>query len=352
MGKRVCKKREGVRVNMTTFLSAIIILGLLIVFHELGHFTAAKLTGIKVLEFSIGMGPAIFKIQKGETLYSLRALPIGGYVKMEGEDKNSEDERAFVNKPLWARMVVVVAGAIMNFVLAFLIFIIMMIIVPAIPLPVIEELSPGMPAQEAGLVSGDKIVMLDGNKVRIQKDVSYFLDKNQGEVIKVTVVREGAKLAFDVTPRYNEEYKRYLLGYTPKVVKPGFTQIISNAYYETAFLSKAIIVSFKDLITGKVDLGQVSGPVGIVGAIGGAAKAGFEYLLFFAALISINLGIFNLLPIPALDGSRLMFLAIEGIRRKPIDPEKEGMVHMIGLALLMLLLIFVTFNDVSKLFSR
>ncbi len=330
---------------------AILILGLLIVFHETGHYMAAKLVNIKVHEFSIGMGPKIFNVQKGETEYTLRVLPIGGYVKMEGEDESSEDERAFGNRPLWARIIVVAAGAVMNFILAFIIFIIILSSMPAIPQPIVGELMEGMPAQEAGLLPGDKVVQLNDYKVYIQKDISYFLDRNKGEAIDAIIEREGKRVHYTITPRFNEEYGRYMLGYNVKNIKPTILTVLTNSYYETAFLTKAILVSFGDLITGKVGFGQVSGPVGIVGEIGNAAKAGFEYLLFLAALISINLGIFNLLPIPALDGSRIMFLLLEGVRGKPINPEREGMVHMVGFVLLLLLMVMVTFNDLARIFG-
>ncbi|MCG8500335.1 MAG: RIP metalloprotease RseP [Firmicutes bacterium] len=337
---------------MTTVISAIIILGVLILFHELGHFSVAKLVDVKVHEFSIGMGPQLFKFVKGETLYSLRALPIGGYVKLEGEDQDSNDARAFSNKPVWARIAVLAAGAIMNFILGFLIFVILLAIEPAVPQPVVGELMEGMPAQEAGLLQGDRIVQLNEYKVNIQKDVSYFLSKNNDRPIDMIVLRDGQKVNVKLTPQFNEKYNRYMLGYTAKTVKMNFFGLMRTAYYETALMTKMIILSFGELFTGKDGLAQVSGPVGIVGAIGGAAKAGISPLLFLAALISINLGIFNLLPIPALDGSRIMFVVIEGIRRKPINPEKEGLVHMIGLGMLLLLMVIATFNDISRILGQ
>lgn len=337
-------------LTVTTIIAAVIILGLLILFHELGHFSIAKLVDIKVHEFSIGMGPQLVEFTRGETMYSLRVFPIGGYVKLEGEDQSSEDERAFGNKPLWARIAVLAAGATMNFILGFLIFVLLLSTASEIPEPVIDEVMPGMPAEQAKLLPGDRLVRLNDYTVHIQKDVFYFLERNQGEPINIVVERDGVELPpITVTPQKHEEYQRYMLGYTARTVKPDVWNVIRNAYYETLFLTKAIIVSLGDLVTGRVGFNQVSGPVGIVSAIGGAAKAGIDALLFLAALISINLGIFNLLPIPALDGSRIMFLIVEGIRRKPINPEKEGLVHMIGLALLILLMIFATFNDISRI---
>ncbi|WP_094547360.1 RIP metalloprotease RseP [Petroclostridium xylanilyticum] len=337
---------------MTTLISAVVVFALLIFFHELGHFTIAKLVGIKVHEFAIGMGPRLAKFTKGETVYSLRAFPIGGFVMMEGEVESSKDERAFSNKPLWARIAVVAAGAIMNFILGFLIFIIILSMEPAIPQPVVGELVPGKPAEKAGILPGDRIIQLNDYKVNIQNDVRYFLDKNKDNMIKVIVLRQGQRISFQLKPELDPKYQTYIIGYNAKSVKTNFYNVISNAYYQTAFLTKVIVTSLGDLVTGKAGLNQISGPVGIVQGIGSAAKAGIGNLAFLAALISINLGIFNLLPIPALDGSKIMFLLIEGIRRKPISPEREGMVHLIGFAMLIILLIFATFNDIARIVGR
>jgi|LSQX01.1.fsa_nt_gb regulator of sigma E protease len=337
--------------NLITAISAIIIFSLLVLFHEAGHFTIAKLAGIKVHEFAIGMGPKLLKYKKGETLYSIRAFPIGGFVKMEGEDESSEDERAFNKKPIIHRIAVVAAGAIMNFILGFIIFIIMFLMVDSIPQPVIEEVIQDMPAQKAGLLQGDRIIKLNNSKIRTQKDISYFLLRSEGENIQVTVERNGERLEMSLAPEFNEEEDRYMMGYSFRMEETNFTNAIYAAYHETLFMTKLIFVSLGQLITGKVSVDQMAGPVGIVREIGGAARAGILQLLQLAALISINLGLFNLLPIPALDGSRIVFLVIEGIRRKPINPEKEGMVHMVGFALLMVLLLVVTFSDISKLFG-
>ncbi len=334
---------------MTTAVSAIIILGLLILFHELGHFSVAKLVGMKVHEFAVGMGPKIIKFTKGETLYTLRALPIGGYVKLEGEDQKSEDKRAFGNKPLIARIAVLFAGAAMNFILGFLIFLILMSGTPQIITPVIEEVMPDMPAAEAGLMPGDRIEKLDSTRVNIHKDIIFFLDMNGAQPIDVTIVREGGRKVLQIVPAIHPEYGRYMFGYSPKLAETTIINAIKYAYYDTVFYTKFIFVHLGTLFRGQGTFEDVSGPVGIVGAIGGAARAGIEPLMILAAIISINLGIFNLLPIPALDGSRIMFLLLEGIRRKPIDPEKEGLVHMIGLAMLLLLMVFATFNDITRL---
>ena len=334
---------------MTTAIAAIIILGLLILFHELGHFSVAKLVGIKVHEFAVGMGPKVIKFTKGETLYTLRALPIGGYVKLEGEDQKSDDERAFGNKPLLARIAVLVAGATMNFILGFLIFVILLSMSGAIVEPIIGQLTPGMPAAQAGLMPGDRIERLNNKRVYTQTDIVFFINTNQDGPINATIMRDGQRKEIKITPQLNEEYGRYMIGYQAQLAEPTVINIIKYAYYDTISHTKLIFEGLATLLRGQGSAEDIAGPVGIVGAIGGAARAGIQPLMILAAIISINLGIFNLLPIPALDGSRIMFLLIEGIRRKPIDPEKEGMVHMIGLVMLLLLMVFTVFNDVTRL---
>jgi len=337
-------------VMLVTAISAIIVFALLIFIHELGHFSVAKMVDIKVHEFAIGMGPLLAKFKKGETMYSIRALPIGGYVKMEGEEEASTDERAFRNRPLWARIAVIVAGAFMNLVLGFVIFIILTYMSGGIVEPVIGELMDNMPAQKAGLMPGDRIVKIDNTKINIQDDIRFYLMYSKDKPIKITVKRNGKILApFEVTPEYSEESQAYMLGYKAQVVEPTLMNTLSNSFYETIFYSKIVLFSLGELITGRVGFNQMSGPVGIVKEIGTAASLGIAPLLMLAALISINLGVFNLLPIPALDGSKIFFLLVEGIRRKPIDPEKEGLVHMIGFAMLILLMILVTFSDITKL---
>lgn len=337
---------------MITAISAIVVFAFLIFFHELGHFSIAKLVDIKVHEFAIGMGPLLGKFKKGDTMYSLRALPIGGYVKMEGEDEHSDDERAFNKKSLPARIAVVVAGAVMNLILGFLIFIIITNMSGSVVKPVIDELMEGMPAQKAGLQPGDRIIRIDNTRVHIQDDIVFYLMSTQDRPVEVTIERDGKRLApIRITPEYSEESNSYLLGYKAKVEKLSFYNIIYNSFFKTIFYSKYVLFSLGDLITGRLSINQMSGPVGIVKEIGTAASIGIGPLLMLAAIISINLGVFNLLPIPALDGSRILFLLIEGIRRKPINPEKEGLVHMIGFAMLILLMIFITFNDIARIFG-
>lgn len=331
---------------------ALIVLSVLVVIHEFGHFSVAKFFNIKVHEFSLGMGPKIWGKGKGDTQYSIRAFPIGGYVKMEGEDENSKDKRALCNKPAYQRFLVVVAGPVMNFLFAILVFIILLSFLPTIPVPIVESIEIDSPAQIAGILPGDKILKLNNEKINIQRDAVYFFEGNGDKSVEVLLKRDGKKVNLTVEPKLNEEYGRYMIGYVAKTVKPNPVLVIKNGYFETVFLSKAILVSFKDLITGKLGTDQLSGPVGIVNTIGQASQQGMSSLSFLAAFISISFGIFNLLPLPALDGGRIIFLIIEMIRRKPVDSEKEGFVHFIGFALLIALMLFVTYNDIAKLITK
>ncbi len=334
---------------MITAISAIIVFLLLITVHELGHFLAAKAVGIRVLEFAIGMGPAIFKKQKGETLYSVRILPIGGYCKMEGEDEDSEDERAFGNKNAWKRLVTLVAGAFMNILTGFVIFILLLSTQPKSYTPVIAEVIENSPAQQAGLIAGDRITSINGTKINISEDFHFEMSRQSGGEIKIGYIRDGVKNYVTLSPALTEG--RYIIGFKEGVKDFTFTERMTDAFYYTLFTSKVIIVSLGDLITGHFSVRDMSGPVGIVQHIGTAAKAGMLELMSLTALITINLGIFNLLPLPALDGGRIFFILIEAVRRKKIPADKEGFIHLVGFVLLILLMIFATTNDFSRIFG-
>lgn len=328
---------------------AILIFGFLIFVHELGHFLTAKKFGVKIHEFSLGMGPAIFKKQKGEVLYSVRALPVGGYVKMEGEDGESDDERSFGKLPALKKIVVLFAGAFMNFVSGFLFFIIIYAFAGGVAVPQIGEVIDGSPAQQAGIEVGDKILAVNGSAVHIQSDVTFSLFLSGDKEVDVEVLRNGEKHTFLIKPQLDEG--RYIIGFYPKVEKITPFNVIYNAFYNTFFVVRVVFESLKMMISGQVGLAEMSGPVGIVGEIGRAAKDGILQVLNFAALIAVNLGVMNLLPFPALDGGRILFAAIEGVRRKPIDPKIEGYIHAAGLILLFALMIAITFSDIGKLLT-
>lgn len=345
-----------------TIIAAVLVFGIIIAVHEAGHLIAAKSVGVKVHEFAIGMGPRLFSFTKGGTAYSLRLLPIGGFCSMEGEDENSDNPDALCNKSVWARLLVMVSGALMNVILGLLIYI---IIIGAaggntIGVNVVDEVLENSPAMEAGLQPGDKVIRVNGKRVHLPSEMRFELYKSGGQEAEVVINRGGEKITKRITPYLQEEKQldangnevtvsNYYFGYQMRQEKKTVWNVLSYAYYQSWFTIDVVIYSLGQLIQGKVGLNEMSGPVGIVNQIGQSARAGFLDLLSFMALITINLGVFNLLPIPALDGGRILFLIVEIIRRKPLNPEREGMVHFIGLVLLMILMIVVTSSDIIKL---
>ena len=340
-------------------LIAILVLGFLIFVHELGHFMVAKMVGIQVDEFSIGFGPKLFGYQKKEdsTLYSIRLLPLGGYVKMAGE--NPEDEESingFNTKPLKHRFAVISAGSIMNFLVAILLIVITYGVI-GIPFAsnsnVIGEVVQGSPAMAAGLQSGDRIISINDVPTNNWEDVSGNIRKNGGQELKLLVERNNQKHLFLIKPKYDPEYKIYQIGITQSIIwqRQGFFKAIQLGLHQSVEFARLVFESLAGLIAGKYSTNDVAGPVGITVAIGEAAKGGIGYLMIFAAVLGINLAIINLLPIPALDGSKLIFLTIEGLRRKPVDPEKENIIHLIGFALLMVFFILITYNDIARIIN-
>lgn len=335
---------------MTTALVAIIVFGLLVFIHELGHFTVAKLVGIKVHEFAIGMGPKFFQVKKGETSYSIRALPIGGYVKMEGEDETSNDLRSFNNKPVLARIAVIFAGPFMNFVLAIILFAIIFYSIGA-PTTRIKEVLDQSPAQIAGLQSGDTIYSIDGKEMNTWQDITGTIGNSQEESLDVTIIRDGDRLEKTIIPTKDPDTNRITIGIITTMEK-SVGKSIQNGFVAIKTITTDIFDFLRSLITGKTDAaGEVMGPVGIINLVGQVSRAGWLDVANLTAVLSVNLGLMNLLPIPALDGSRIIFLFAEMLRGKPVDPEKEGMIHLIGLGILMTLMLFVTYQDILKLFS-
>lgn len=331
---------------MQTAISTIFVFCIVVIFHEFGHFAVAKISGIKVHEFAIGMGPKLFKINKGDTDYSLRLLPIGGYVKMEGEDELSDDVRSFSKKPVLTRMAVIAAGAIMNFVLAILVFSIYFFY-QGVPTTTIDEATKNLPAYEIGIRNGDVITEINDSKVDNWEDLKKIINGSNGENLKIKVLRNGEYKEFVLKPTLNDQKTAYIIGIVPKLERSIMSSIrygFENMVMILSLMFQFIAMIFK----GQVSSSDISGPVGIVYLVGEAAKNGFLYVLYIAGFISINLGFFNLLPIPALDGSRLVFLLIELIRGKPINPEKEGFVHFIGFIFLIILMIVVAYKDIIQ----
>lgn len=336
---------------MITLISSLLVFLLVVMLHEFGHFSIAKLSGIKVNEFSIGMGPKIYQKQKGETFYSLRALPVGGYVAMEGEEENSHDPRAFNNVSIVKRMAVVLAGAFMNFVLAFIAFTLIFSIV-GYGTSEIEKVISNSPADKAGIQSGDLIIKINENKVKDIYDINSIISKNQKEEMDFQINREGNILNVKIKPEYSVENQMYLIGITSKL-DHSILKSISLGANRTLEMSKLILQSIKMMFSGSFKMEYLSGPVGVVQLIGSESSKGFLNFLQILGLISVNLGVFNLLPIPALDGGKFLFLLIEALRGKPIDEKIEQGLSLIGISLLCSLMIYVTiFNDIGRLFNK
>lgn len=337
---------------MIYLVSSVIAFSILILIHEGGHFIVAKYVGMKVNEFALGMGPKIFGVQKGETLYTLRAIPIGGFIRPEGEDEESNDPRAFGNKPLWARAAVVAAGPIANFILAFVI-IISLLTVAGLPVITVGEVTEGMPAASAGLKSGDVITKINGTNIFIFEELVDVVNNSKGSNIIMNVIREGKEVTLAIPPTYSDSLKRYVIGIKPMpkltIYKSSYSENFKGSLVYSTSLSKQIVYGLKRLFTGQATKDEIAGPVRIVSITGEVAKLGIFSFIHFVALLSLSLGIFNLFPIPALDGGRLLFMGIEAVRGKPVDQQKEATVHFIGFVLLITLMLLVTYNDIKLL---
>lgn len=333
---------------METIFVALLVFGLLVVFHEFGHFGIAKLVGIKVHEFAIGMGPRILKVKGPETEYSIRIFPIGGYVKMEGEDEASKDERSFNNKPLWARILVIVAGPVMNFILAILLFAIIFYAI-GYPTTTIHTVTPGFPAERAGIKPGDKIVSIEGEKINNWDEVVKIINTSDEKALEMVLERNEMEQVVYVRPVIKDGTKQMIIGISPTIEK-SFVHSIQTSFDRVIFVMEGMLDFFVKLFGGKASAEDVVGPVGIIHLVGQAAKTNIYNVLSLAALISVNLGIVNLLPIPALDGGRLVFLLVEGLIGKPLDPEKEGFIHLTGFILLMGLMLFMVYKDIVRFF--
>ena len=339
---------------MLTIITAVIMFGVLITAHELGHFVIAKASDIKVEEFSIGMGPAIFSRKKGETLYSLRALPLGGYNKMAGMDPGDDmdDPRGFNKKSVFKRMAVLAAGSLMNFVLAAIFFAIVFMSIPADPTNenIVGNVLEGGVAAEAGLQTGDVIMAVNDTEINTWMELVNIIHNKPNEELVLTIQRGQDIFKVNVIPEYDKELGIGLIGINPKYQKLGFFQAVWTGFARTVSLTVMVLQAFVQMFTGKTPL-EVAGPVGIVQIVGQAAEVGIINVLQLAGLISLQLGLINLFPIPALDGSRIIFTGIEGLRGKPVDPDKENFVHFIGFVFLMGLMLLLTYQDLVRMFS-
>ena len=341
-----------------TILIAILVFCVIIIIHELGHFVAAKLCGIQVNEFALGMGPVILRKQGKETAYVIRLLPIGGSVSMEGEDGTSDNPRAFNRKPIWQRMIVIVAGAVMNLILGFFVVMISLGMTENVATTTVSSFREQSVSSQQ-LMVGDRITKIDGLPIFTSSDIIYKLqnstEKNaEGNLVfDFTVERDGVKVLLEdveFTTAQNEDGTSSIyFDFTVLPMEKTFVSMISESFRESCSTGRLIIMSLIDMLRGRYGLNDLSGPVGVVQVV--SQSVSYDWSIFFSvvSLITINVGVFNLLPIPALDGCRFLFLIIEAIRRKPVKPEVEGMVHFAGFALLMLLMLVVTFNDIARL---
>lgn len=342
---------------MVGVLLAILVFSLIVFFHELGHFLLAKRSKIRVDEFSIGMGPKLLSKQIGETTYCIKLLPLGGSCMM-GEDTDDMSEGSFNSKSVWARISVIAAGPIFNFILAF-VFAVIIVGFSGYRPAIIGDVSEGMPAVEAGMQAGDKVLKMNGKNIVVWNDLSYYSAFHPGEEVTFLVERDGEKLEIVVQPVLDDESGQYYYGViSSQVQKANAWEAVKYGAYDVKMMIETTLKSLKMLFNGKASVKDLSGPVGIVDMTSDTYNTAKEYgalsvflsMLSIGVLLSANLGVMNLLPLPALDGGRLIFLFIEAIRGKRVPPEKEGIVHFVGIILLLVLMAFVMFNDIVKLF--
>ena len=351
---------------MVYILAAILVFGVLIAVHELGHFMAAKACGVRVNEFSIGMGPALWKKQKGETQYSLRLFPVGGFCAMEGEEEDSDDPAALNNQGFWAKLLIFAAGAAMNFIAGLLIILALYAGAKAFYEPVITGFADGCPLESTeGLQTGDRLLRIDGERVYMYSDVRLLLGLNKTGVFDLVVERNGEKVTltdFPMSPQTytgqnGESYTSYGLYFGAEEATLG--RKLSYTWNNAVDFVRMVRLSLQMLVTGEAGVKDLSGPVGIVstmtqvGEQSGSARAAVENIAYLAALIAVNLAVMNLLPLPALDGGKIFFLVINAVGlalfKKQIPAKYENYIHFAGLVLLLALMAVITFSDVWKL---
>ena len=338
---------------------AILLFGFIVFFHELGHFLLARINGINVYEFWIGMGPTLAHKKIGNTDYCLKILPIGGACVMGEDEKEDLSEGSFNSKSPWRRISVIAAGPVFNFILA---FVLSMFIIGSIGYdkPVILQVSDGYPAAEAGLKEGDIVKKINHSNIHVAREVTNYVTFHQKQSVTMTVERDGKDITVQMDPVANES-GRYIFGISCSSnyrEKCGILGTLKYSAYEVKYWIQLTIESIKMLFTGQASINDMSGPVGVVSYIGetyqeSQSSGGFYVwlnMLNISIFLTANLGVMNLLPLPALDGGRLVFLLLEAIRGKKVDPEKEGMVHFAGIMILFALMILIMFNDIRKLF--
>lgn len=334
---------------MKTAILFILMMLILIAPHEFGHFIVAKLCNVKVNEFAVGMGPLLFKKKKGETQYSLRLIPIGGFCAMEGEDNSSDNPRAFNNKNPLQRIAILLAGVTMNVIIAFVVCIIA-VQISGVPISTLDSVVKDSPAAIAGMQGDDKIVKVDGVETKEWTDVIEQIDAyEKGNVMEVTVNRDGTVMDFELVPEYDKDRQGYVIGIVATVTKNPVLAIKYGAE-TTVNLIHEMFNAFEMIFAKGISKDDVSGPVGLVKIVGEASSAGITSYLILLALVSLNLALINLIPIPGLDGGKLLFVILKWITRGKISDEMETKASIIGLLLLLSLFVFITINDVKNLF--
>ena len=343
-----------------TIAAAVFVFGMLVLVHEFGHFITAKMTGMRVDEFAIGFGPKLISRKHGETVYSLRAIPLGGFNDIAGmdADNNTAGERGFCSKPVLSRMIVILAGSAMNFVLPIVLFFMIYVTIGAAqpsPEPVIGGIIPGMSAEQAGLQEGDRILSVDGQTVTTWKDFTDKLKNIEAEQNILLRYKRGDEISeVELSPKFNEQEKRVLVGvqssivYESKSIVEAFPLAIEHTKEITVFMIESIVRLFKE----PDQTENLAGPIGIIQMSGQVAERGFIPLLNFAALLSINLGIINLLPVPVLDGGHFVNLFIEAVRGKPLGSKAIAYTQRVGIALLLMLMLFATKNDLVRVLFK
>lgn len=340
-----------------TIIAAVFVFGILVLFHEFGHFITAKMVGMRVDEFAIGFGPKLLSVKRGETVYSLRAIPLGGFNKIAGMDPEEEkDERSYSSKPIWARMLVILAGSFMNFVLPvmlfFGIFVFSGVSTPS-PEPVLGEIMTDKAADKAGMQQGDRIVKVDGQEIKSWEAFVLSVKDSGGKILRVELSRGGEPLTVNLIPEYDAKAKRALIGVISSVetYRPGMGESLQMAVQNTGMILFKMVEGFWEMFSGKTEA-DLAGPLGVAQMAGDVAQLGIVPLLHFAAALSINLGVINLFPIPALDGGHFVTLCIEALRGKPLDEKHTQYAQMIGFMLLMGLMLFATMKDFSRFFGQ
>ncbi|MCX7971146.1 MAG: RIP metalloprotease RseP [Negativicutes bacterium] len=340
---------------MLTFVAVVFVFGLLISVHEIGHLILAKLTGMHVSEFALGFGPAIARFTHGETVYVVRLFPLGGYNKIEGMTVDeATDDRAFVNKPLTARLAVIVAGSVMNLVLP-VVLLSVVFLSDGISRPaeqaVIGEVIAGQAADKAGIMANDRIVSIDGNPVGSWQQFVDTIRINAGKNLHLVIERGQSQVNISVVPVYDEKQDRGMIGAAPLIINQpvGLWQALTMSAQVTGQVIAEMVKGIYAMVAGRAPA-DVSGPLGIIKITGEVAEQGWTHLLRFAAFLSINLGMINLLPLPLLDGGHVIMLLIEGVRRRPLPPVSIKYIQIVGVAILLTLMIFATVKDINRMF--